>query len=149
MAQAPPFRGPTFQGTVHIVSDFEGGGPTLELRNQAMFADVAIDFISAEDFMGNIGTSRGDGSAPSRLWIQHDATEFPLTLAEGGGNVGVGTSDPQSALQVVGYLQIGLTAPFTPPPAGDCDASIERGRMLLDSGAGVLWVCADLGWMPK
>jgi len=61
--------------------------------------------------------------------------------------VGIGTSDPQSALQVAGYIQLDLTAGA--PPAADCNEATERGRMQVDSSAGVLYVCVDSGWMAK
>ena len=63
------------------------------------------------------------------------------------GNVGIGVAEPNSPLQVSGYLQLGTTAGA--PPAADCDAANERGRMLTDPADGRLWVCANSGWVSK
>lgn len=63
------------------------------------------------------------------------------------GNVGIGTTSPQSTLQVNGYVQLALTSGA--PPATDCDAAAERGRMKVDNVAGVLYICADSGWVAK
>lgn len=62
------------------------------------------------------------------------------------GNVGVGTATPQSALHVSGYLQLDLTSGA--PPATDC-SSARRGRMKVDSAAGVIYVCVDAGWVQR
>jgi len=62
------------------------------------------------------------------------------------GNVGIGTANPQSRLQVDnGYIQLDLTAGA--PPATDCDTAAERGRMITNNVAGILYICVDLGWM--
>ena len=138
--------GPSFPGPLSVTSNFPGGGPTITVRNTDGNGDVAIDFWSAHDFMGNIGIVRSAGE-PARFFVHQRAEGFPLTLAEEGGNVGIGTNDPQSALQVVGYAQIDLTSGA--PSSTDCDASNERGRMVVDSAAGVLYVCVDSGWRAK
>lgn len=65
-----------------------------------------------------------------------------------GGNVGIGTTNPQSVLQVSGnYLQIPVTSGANPAPA-DCDVAAEAGRLVVrsDGGAGQrLWVCLGAG----
>ena len=70
----------------------------------------------------------------------------PLVLTP-TGNVGIGTTTPQSALQVSGYTQLDLTTGA--PPAADCDQASERGRMKVDSAAGLLYICVDSGWVAK
>ena len=75
------------------------------------------------------------------------AGTIPKMVIKGDGNVGIGTIDPQSALQVTGYTQLDLTSGA--PPTADCDEASERGRMKVDSGAGLLWVCVDSGWVAK
>ena len=47
-----------------------------------------------------------------------------------------------------GYVQLDLTGGGAPPSA-DCDEAAERGRMKVDSGAGLLYVCVDSGWVSK
>lgn len=62
------------------------------------------------------------------------------------GNVGVGTSSPNSALQVSGYIQLDTNS--TALLSTDCDASDEYGRMIVDSAASSsnLYVCTPNGW---
>ena len=63
------------------------------------------------------------------------------------GNVGIGTTNPQSTLQVSGYTQLALTSGA--PPSEDCDSASERGRMKVDNAAGLLYICVDSGWVSK
>jgi hypothetical protein len=60
------------------------------------------------------------------------------------GNVGIGTTAPQSTLQVNGYIQLALTSGA--PPAVDCDNAAEYGRMKVDAIGGKLYVCISTGW---
>ena len=46
-----------------------------------------------------------------------------------------------------GYISTGLTT--GQPPAADCDASEEYGRMKADAATGNLWLCAQSGWVAK
>ncbi len=69
-------------------------------------------------------------------------------------NVGIGTSDPQSSLQIGGYIQLDLTAGA--PPSSDCDGPSHYGRMVVDAGAQSLYICvAPIGestggtWIQK
>jgi len=63
------------------------------------------------------------------------------------GDVGIGTTTPQSSLQISGYIQLDLTSGA--PPAADCDELSERGRMKVDNAAGSIFVCVDSGWIAK
>ncbi len=65
-----------------------------------------------------------------------------LRLTSDAGFVGVGAN-----LVVSGYTQLDLTSGA--PPAADCDAASERGRMKVDSAAGLLYICVDSGWVAK
>jgi subtilisin family serine protease len=60
------------------------------------------------------------------------------------GFVGIGTANPQSALQVNGYIQ--LSTINGAPPAADCDAVTELGRMKVDPTGFKLYVCTSAGW---
>ncbi len=71
-------------------------------------------------------------------------THTKVTLTN-NGNVGIGTTVPQSTLQVNGYVQLALTT-NTVPPAADCDAAAEYGRMKVDDQNGKLYLCVQAGW---
>jgi hypothetical protein len=72
----------------------------------------------------------------------------PDLFINSSGNVGIGTTSPQSKLQIAdGYLQLDLVTGT--PPAADCDAANERGRMKVDPTAGSLYICMDSGWVAK
>ncbi len=66
------------------------------------------------------------------------------------GRLGVGTSTPQSALQVVGdYVQL-PTISGGGPPAADCDEATELGRMVVRTdGPPDLYICTSSGWVGK
>ncbi len=90
----------------------------------------------------------GGTDAAVRLFDESQGqTITPLYMKAEGGNVGIGTMDPQSALQVSGYTQLDLTAGA--PPAEDCDEASEAGRMKVDPDTDTLWVCMTSGWVAK
>lgn len=113
-------------------------------------------------FTGNIfrGVYSGTGSGTAAnlsitnasasgtvLVVSNSGTGHAATFA--GGNVGIGTTTPQSTLQINGYVQLALTSGA---PAGtDCDAATEYGRMRVDATAGVsrLYICTADGWIFK
>lgn len=73
----------------------------------------------------------------------------PEMVIKNNGNVGIGTSSPQSTL----HVPDGKYAQFEDnnagaPPAGDCDNNAERGRMSIDTTNNRLYVCngATRGW---
>ncbi|MEE9573796.1 MAG: hypothetical protein V3W20_12155 [Candidatus Neomarinimicrobiota bacterium] len=66
------------------------------------------------------------------------------------GNVGIGTSTPNSLLTLdEGYLQLDTSAGT--PPSADCNESDEVGRMKVDStsNSSNLYVCTPSGWATK
>lgn len=75
----------------------------------------------------------------------NDTTEF--LVVTNTNRVGIGTTTPQSTLQVNGYAQLALTPGV--PPSVDCDDASERGRMKVDNSAGLLYICMDSGWVAK
>jgi hypothetical protein len=86
------------------------------------------------------------GSVSSALQAYNaGATAFAnIGINPSGGNVGVGTSAPQSQLQVNGYIQLALTAGA--PPAVDCNNTAQYGRMKVDATGNKLYVCTSTGW---
>lgn len=87
------------------------------------------------------------GSLETILQVQNNST--PVLTALGSGNLGVGTTTPQSLLSIgTGYLQIDTTT--AAPTATDCDAEAEAGRMKFDATNDLLYVCSGAsGWVTK
>ena len=104
---------------------------------------AGISFVAAENFgdanhgtkIHFLTTSKGSITKQTRMKISSS------------GKVGIGTTDPQSKLQVNGYIQLALTSGS--PDSGDCDAAEEYGRMKVDATAGSLYICVASGWVPK
>ncbi len=65
---------------------------------------------------------------------------------DSSGNVGIGTTAPQSKLHVDGgYVQLDNNSGA--PTAGDCDAAAEEGRIYWDATGDELYVCSGAsGW---
>ncbi len=64
------------------------------------------------------------------------------------GDVGIGTGSPESKLQIdEGYLQLATSSGT--PPATDCDAATEIGRMIVDEANTNLYICTSSGWVTK
>jgi hypothetical protein len=99
---------------------------------------------TADGLMVSTGST---GSAANALRVVVGGGSIDAFYVKGNGNVGVGTANPASALQVVGYTQLALTAGA--PPSADCDAALERGRMKVDNAAGLLYICMNSGWVSK
>ncbi|HSF18432.1 MAG TPA: hypothetical protein VLK65_23085 [Vicinamibacteria bacterium] len=89
---------------LHVASDFAGGGPTINVDNQNVDGDVAVDFLSGGELMANVVLIKEQ--EPHRLGVlQNNAFNIPLTLSEwGNGPVGIwtGNPDPTKALDVNG-----------------------------------------------
>ena len=78
-----------------------------------------------------------------------DSAGTALSVVTPAGNVGIGTTSPQSTL----HVPDGKYAQFEDnnagaPPAGDCDNNAERGRMSIDTTNNRLYICngATRGW---
>ena len=70
------------------------------VENADANGDDAMDFHSAGSFVGNLGMITSE--QPTRFFILHnsDIPAMPLTLAENGGNVGIGTNSPTNILTI-------------------------------------------------
>ncbi|HEX8336436.1 MAG TPA: S8 family serine peptidase, partial [Pyrinomonadaceae bacterium] len=108
------------------------------LRDTLLFSSAgpttALGFVSSADGAGTPDIFfRAGGTKPDAMRIKGES-----------GNVGIGTANPQSALQVNGYIQ--LSTVTAAPPAADCDAAAEMGRMKVDPTGFKLYVCTSAGW---
>jgi hypothetical protein len=67
---------------------------------------------------------------------------------ENDGDIGIGTSNPNSRLEVSnGYIELDTSNGM--PPAADCDATDEVGRMKVDSVNTNLYICTSVGWVAN
>ncbi|HEX8773099.1 MAG TPA: hypothetical protein VF735_05800 [Pyrinomonadaceae bacterium] len=105
---------------------------------------VGPSAMQAMEFGWDNANSRAFVNSPSTnviAFMQNGSERMRINSA---GNVGIGTSAPQSSLQVNGYVQLALTAGA--PPAADCDNAAEHGRMKVDATGNKLYVCTSTGW---
>jgi hypothetical protein len=120
--------------------------------NKVDMTDILIITTSydnnADYYYGFVAASYG-GGLPTRFINVTDSTVTEYMRITAEGNVGIGTTNPQSALHVAD----GKYAQFEdnnagPPPAADCDADTERGRISIDTANNRLYICngAARGW---
>lgn len=147
------------------------GGVTIGVRGKSTV--VAGSYSVAHGVYGEMASSGAGGTSTSYAGYFNNAataggtnygayvnattggtTTIPLAIAVDGsekirvdssGSLGIGTTAPQSALQVKGYAQLDTVSGA--PPSTDCDAAPERGRMKVDPASGALYVCMDSGWV--
>jgi hypothetical protein len=120
--------GVTGQGYSGFYGDFSGQSPgAMFIRADEDWTDIAngtrIVFVT---------TPNGETTPSEMMRISSE------------GNVGIGTRNPQSSLQVAGYAQLDLTA--GPPPSADCDDPEEYGRMKVDAVEEGMYICVVSGW---
>ncbi len=134
--------------------DIKGEDTTIRLLgepNGSVFLQLLEDPIAGIELQYD-GSGGLGPDARGALHI-NDITnhEVMMTVRRDGakGKVGIGTTVPESQLQVVGYTQLDLTTGA--PPAADCDDASEHGRMKVDASAGVslLYICTADGWVGK
>ena len=129
-------------GTMVIDSSASSNGILWKTPSTALINGV---IVSANDLLMGIGRNQPlkieDLAPPSSVHINSN------------GNVGIGKSDPAADLDVdgdasiSGYTKLALTSGA--PPSADCNQASERGRMKVDSAAGLLYICVDTGWISK
>lgn len=78
--------------------------------------------------------------------IRPYSSSYNIQLAPSGGNVGIGTTGPNSLFEVAstGYAQFSKTFAGA-PTAADCDAAAEAGRVTYDTTNNYWYVCEGTG----
>ena len=150
-----------YSPTMSIKGGNVGIGTTSPAKNLHIKGDagagIRIEETGWQDW--DIIATHGAGSVTRLDFARSNGATTIMSIVEasvGGGNVGIGTVNPNSKLQIgtpgaAGreYLQIDMesNAPASAPPSTDCDAQNEGGRMVYDDSNKRIWVCdGQLGW---
>ena len=88
------------EGRLHVAANFPGSGPSEVIENADPSGDVALDFRSAGGLVGNVGLV--NSGQPHFFLLENNPLGLNLTLAENGGNVGIGLQNPAVRLDVAG-----------------------------------------------
>jgi len=122
-----------------------GAYPVGITQNQV--AGIASMELTAADTLGNQATGliiRGNiDNRDIEFYTGARGSETITVHIEGdNGNVGIGTSSPNSKLEVTnGYFELDTSSGV--PPVEDCDATDEIGRMKIDDTNRNVYVCAN------
>ena len=122
----------------------------FELGSSTSGNDAFLKMFSSAGFAGfyDVSNLRVRFASDNNLPIVFEPNQVETMRLTPAGNVGIGTTNPQSTLQVNGYVQLALTSGA--PSATDCDAAAEEGRMKFDPTADLLYICSGVsGWISK
>ncbi len=137
-------RGSNGSGAILVDSTHERGSLISFRKGGAQHAGVGMTGKIEGNQSEDLGFFAETGNG-LRFYV--NGSPYEVAVINSSGNVGIGTADPKSELHVIGYTQLDLTSGA--PPATDCDEAQDRGRMKVDSAAGLLYVCVDSGWAAK
>ncbi len=112
---------------------------------------TATTFVGDGSRLTGIDTSDnlGDHVATKSIqlngnFLSHDGDKEGVFI-NADGNVGIGSDEPNSRLEIDnGYLELD-TVSGSPPP-DECDAEDEHGRMIVDASKPMLYICVAGGW---
>ncbi len=143
---SPPVSLDAYEATLALV---RGDEPNLEI------VDLYNNGYPSETQYGIRMRKHGAGQFQDFVFDYDDGlTKQEVLRLTPDLNVGVRTPDPQSSLQIGGYLQLDLTSGA--PPAADCASSAHYGRMMVDAVSQSLYICVATNggstggiWIPK
>jgi hypothetical protein len=147
---APAFVGRRARGSAISPSEVQTGDVLSFFGGKGYFGTAFPELATAG--VSIVATeNHDDASRGTRILFlttpNGSTTRGPKAVINANGNVGIGTTAPQSTLQVNGYTQLALTTGT--PPGTDCDESSEFGRMKVDASAEYLYICVASGWVAK
>lgn len=147
--------GDSFLDQIRSAGPFTVRPPSFLASNTDMFSvenSSLVDLFNVDSdgdarLLGGVSTGFGSAATPSFAFTGDPNTGLyrsgPDQLGISAGGVQRVAVTPED-LRVSGYLQIRVDS--MAPPAADCDATAEAGRMLATNDG--LWVCVSspLGW---
>ena len=141
--------GPTGpRGPTGFTGDMGPAGPAgVPCAGCVNSASIAPQSVTQNHLVG--GFSFPDLSVSNSFTVGNSAVVGSLKVVQ-NGNVGIGTSTPQSSLQVAnGYIQIPTR--IDAPPNSDCYLANQAGRMVVKTGAPQqLYICTGTnGWIAR
>lgn len=119
--------------------------PAYQLQVQSAQTTGTVIGVKNTDTGGRGYGLLSSGSAAfggaGKLYFYDDSAGIRMAL-DSAGNFGIATESPQSRLHIAdgGYLQAEDNNAGA-PPAGDCDATAELGRISIDTTNNRLYVC--------
>ena len=128
---------PNSEERLLVLDSHNGGvnaGSSIQFKNHGAGYFAAIAGIDDSDY---------DGRLEFRVSNNGFANSSELTSAD---NAMVITQDGHVEVDH-GYIKLATTSGM--PPAADCDAADEIGRMKVDDSSTTLWVCTASGWVGK
>ena len=116
-------------GSTYLVIDFKRTSSTPILKK---YIKIMVNVDGSSNITSCRSVDTGGGSFWSRSTINYDDIYYQ------GANVGVGTNDPKTQLDVNGAVKIGATA-------ASCSVTI-RGAMKYDPGPNRMYYCDGTHW---
>jgi len=122
--------------------------PTTLLHVSGETAQMPLALLQASEGNGLYihGWKNGANIDPSiagdNIYIGRDVKLGNLFIQT--GNVGIGKTSANSALDVSGYIELDRSSGV--PPKADCDKTNEVGRMKVDESSTALYLCTSYGW---
>ncbi len=132
----------------HAVTDYYGTG----VKGVGLYKGVegVVSASGSGSYFGVTGTASTSSGQGAVFGVTGDASGGNVNYGIFGSASGTGLNYAgyfNGNVTITGYTQLATVTGA--PPATDCDEAIERGQMKVDSGAGLLYICVDSGWVAK